>query len=453
MFIENETYKCDCIDLDSEGNGVCKIDDFIFFVKGPLKGERVSIKIDKLNKNFGLATLSTIYMKSPYRVKPICEYYDKCGGCNLMHFNYKMHANYKKHVVKDLLSRIGKVDVLVNDTISMEDARYYRNNIQLFFSMENNKVILGFYGKKSHNVVDIDECITSPKITHRLIPFIKKIVEQSKISIYNPKTKKGCLKSLMIRINKDNELMLCFITNTKELEKGSILVKELTNKFPSIISILHNINIGDSPIHLGKDTKVLFGEKSLTDRIFDNIYEIDINSFYQVNHTQMERLYSKVFEYLNLTKDDVIIDAYCGIGTMSLLASKLCKEVYGIEVVSEAITNANKNKELNNITNANFILGKAEEKIDELVKKIKVDALIVDPPRKGCEESFLKSIIGIPKIVYVSCNPSTLARDIKYLKEYYDIKEVTPVDMFPFSNHVEVVVSLSKNFEKPKDYV
>ena len=190
MFIENATYKCDCIDLDSEGNGVCKIDDFIFFVKGPLKGERVSIKVDKLNKNFGLATLKDIYAKSPYRVKPICEYYDKCGGCNLMHFNYHMHAGYKRYVVKDLLNRIGKMDVEVNETISMEDPTHFRNNIQLFFSKENNKVILGFYGKKSHNVCDIDECITSPKITNRLIPFVKKIVELNKISIYNPKTKK-----------------------------------------------------------------------------------------------------------------------------------------------------------------------------------------------------------------------------------------------------------------------
>ena len=437
MFIENATYKCDCIDLDSEGNGVCKIDDFIFFVKGPLKGERVSIKIDKLNKNFGLASLNQIYIKSPYRVKPICDYYDKCGGCNLMHFNYMMHANYKKHVVKDLLSRIGKIECSVNDTISMEDPRYYRNNIQLFFGMENNKVTLGFYGKKSHNVVDINECIASPKITSRLIPFVKRIVEVNKTTIYNPKTKKGCLKSLMVRINKNNELMLCFITNSEKLEKEEILIKELTNKFPSIVSILHNINVGDSPLHLGDKTRTIYGKKCLSDTIFDNLYEIDINSFYQVNHSQMEKLYSKVFEYLSLNENDTIIDAYCGIGTISLLASKKCKMVYGIEVVKEAIINANKNKELNNITNAEFILGKAEDKIEELVKEKTINALIVDPPRKGCEEAFLKSIVGIEKIVYVSCNPSTLARDLKYLKDFNDIKEVTPVEMFPNTNHVE----------------
>ena len=442
MFIENETYKCDCIDLDSEGNGVCKIDDFIFFVKGPLKGERVSIKVDKLNKNFGLATLKDIYSKSPYRVKPICEYYDKCGGCNLMHFNYYMHSGYKKHVVKDLLLRLGKVAVEVNDTISMEDPTHFRNNIQLFFGMENNKVVLGYYGKRSHNVVDINNCIIAPKITYRLIPFIKQIVSDNKISIYNPKTKKGCLKSLMIRINKENEIMLCFITNTKVLEKENILVKELTNKFPSIISILHNINSLDTPLHLGDNTNVLFGKKCLNDEILGTKFEIDINSFYQVNPIQTERLYTKVFEYLNLNKENVIIDAYCGIGTMSLLASKLCKKVYGIEVVKEAIINANKNKELNNIDNAEFILGKAEDKIEELVKEKKIDALIVDPPRKGCEESFLKSIIGIEKIVYVSCNPSTLARDLKFLKDYYDIKEVQPVDMFCYSNHVETVCLL-----------
>ena len=442
MFIENETYKCDCIDLDSEGNGVCKIDDFIFFVKGPLKGERVSIKVDKVNKNFGLATLKDIYLKSPYRVKPICEYYDKCGGCNLMHFNYMMHANYKRHVVKDLLNRIGKVDVVVNDTISLDDPKYYRNNIQLFFGMENGKATLGFYGKKSHNVVDIDSCITSPLITSRLIPFVKNLVNNNKISIYNPKTKKGCLKSLMIRINKKSELMLCLITNTNTLEKCDVLVKELTNKFPSIISILHNINSADTPLHLGDKTSVLYGEKCLTDTIFNTTYEIDINSFYQINPVQTERLYSKVFEYLKLDKDNTIIDAYCGIGTMSLLASKLCKKVYGIEVVKEAIINANKNKELNNITNAEFILGKAEDKIEELVKNETIDALIVDPPRKGCEESFLKAIVGIEKIVYVSCNPSTLARDIKYLKDFYDIVEVTPVDMFSMTNHVETVCLL-----------
>ncbi|MCR5461602.1 MAG: 23S rRNA (uracil(1939)-C(5))-methyltransferase RlmD [bacterium] len=442
MFIENETYKCDCIDLDSEGNGVCKIDDFIFFVKGPLKGERVSIKVDKVNKNFGLATLKDIYLKSPYRVKPECPYYEQCGGCNLMHFNYYMHSNYKKYVVKDLLNRIGKVDTLVNDTIFMSDPLHYRNNVQVSFSNDNGVIKAGFYAKKTHNVIDMDTCIIAPQIANRIVVFLKRLFTVNKISIYNPKTKKGCIKHVIIRANKKSDVMLCFVTNTKELEKRELLVSEIVKKFPKVVSILHNINIGVTPIHLGNKTNLLYGTNYLTSTIFNTKFEIGLSSFYQVNTTQMEKLYSKVFEYLNLNKDMTLIDAYCGIGTMGLIASKHCKEVYGIEVVDEAIYNANRNKVLNNINNATFILGKAEDEIERLVNNKKIDALIVDPPRKGCEESFLKAIVGIEKIVYVSCNPSTLARDLKFLKEYYDIVEVTPVDMFPFSNHVETVCLL-----------
>ena len=439
MFIENATYKCDCIDLDSEGNGVCKIDDFIFFVKGPLKGERVSIKVEKLNKNFGLASLNQIYSKSPYRVKPICPYYEACGGCNLMHFNYKMHAQYKKYVVKDLIKRIGKLDVVVNDTISMEEPLHYRNNVQVSFARDNGIVKAGFYAKRSHNVIDMETCIIAPQIANRIVTHLKKLFTVNKISIYDPKTKKGCIKHVIIRANKNSDVMLCFVTNTKELEKKDILVDELTKKFPKIVSILHNINIGDTPVHLGNETKLLYGNRFLTSTIFDVVFEVGLSSFYQVNTFQMEKLYQKVFDYLKLTKEDTLIDAYCGIGTMGLIASKHCKEVYGIEVVEEAIENANRNKELNNIENATFILGKAEDEINAIVKNIKISALIVDPPRKGCEESFLKAIVGIKKIVYVSCNPSTLARDLKYLSEYYNIIEVTPVDMFCYSNHVESV--------------
>ena len=236
--------------------------------------------------------------------------------------------------------------------------------------------------------------------------------------------------------------MLCFVTNTNELEKKDLLVTELTKKFPKMVSILHNINSGDTPLHLGNKTNLLYGTNYLTSNVLGVTFEVGLSSFYQVNTTQMEKLYSKVFEYLNLNKDMTLIDAYCGIGTMGLIASKHVKEVIGVEVVEEAIYNANRNKELNNITNASFILGKAEDEIQKLVETKKIDALIVDPPRKGCEESFLKAIIGIEKIVYVSCNPSTLARDLKFLKDYYDIIEATPVDMFPYTNHIESVVSM-----------
>ena len=313
MFIENATYKCDCIDLDSEGNGVCKIDDFIFFVKGPLKGERVSIRIDKLNKNFGLATLNQIYSKSPHRVKPICPYYEQCGGCNLMHFNYKMHAQYKKYVVKDLVKRIGKIDTVVNDTISMEDPTHYRNNVQVSFSLENNVVKAGFYAKKTHNVIDMETCIIAPQIANRIVTYLKQLFTIHKISIYNPKTNKGCIKHVIIRANKNSDVMLCFVTNTKELEKKELLVSELIKKFPKIVSILHNVNVGDTPVHLGNKTNLLYGNKFLTSTIFGVKFEVGLSSFYQVNTIQMEKLYEKVFEYLNLTSEDTLIDAYCGI--------------------------------------------------------------------------------------------------------------------------------------------
>lgn len=450
MFNIGEIKSSICISNDLLGNGICKIDDFTFFIPKILKDEEIEFEITKLNKSYGEGKLLRTIKESKNRIIPICPHYDLCGGCNLMHLNYINHSDYKKDALISLINRIGKVNPPINDCIMMDDYMEYRNNVQVSFSYKNNKIIAGFFKENSHEVSEIDNCIMIPKIANDIINYLKELFTTYNIKPFDYKLNKGIIKHVMIRTNYLSEMMVVLISNTNIIPHLDIIVKDLTTKFSNIISIIHNINNSNTSIHLGNISKVIYGKKYITDRLFDLDFEIDAHSFFQVNRNQVIKLYSKVFEYAKLNKNDVVIDAYCGIGTMTLLASKKCKYVYGIEVVKEAIINANRNKEINKIENVEFILGKAEDKINELITREKIDCLIVDPPRKGCDESFLKSILGIKKIIYVSCGPSTLARDLYYLTNHgYEAKEITPCDMFPFSSHVECVALLQ--LKEPKN--
>ena len=433
-----------CIDIDYEGNGVCKIDGFPVFVPGCLTDELVRFEIVKKNKNFANGKLLEILEPSPFRAVPKCSNYEKCGGCSLMNLEYSKQLEYKKHIVSDTLKRIGKIDTFVSDCIGMDNPYYYRNNVQVPFSY-NGKIIAGFYESKTHNVVDSSECFISNQLVKKMIDYIKQLFIRYRITIYNESNKKGSIKHVVFRNNMKQDFMVIFVTKTPYLNHEKEICEDLIKRFKNVKSIVHNINEEDTSVVLGRSNRIIYGDGIILDVLEGNSFEIGPNTFYQVNSMQMKKLYNKAISYANISSDDVIIDAYCGIGTISLLAAKQAKKVYGIEIVKESIENANKNKIANNVSNVEFYCGPAEKLIYDIIKKDHIDALIVDPPRKGCELSFLDCVLNsnIKRIVYVSCNVRTLSRDLNYLSKKYDVIEVTPVDMFPHTVHVECVTLLS----------
>ena len=443
-----EQYNVDFIDLDYEGRGVCKLEsNFPIFVPNALKGERGKIEITEIKKNFGQAKLIKLYEKSPYRVAPKCPYYDQCGGCNLMHLDYNASLEYKTKLVKDTVRRIASITPNVLPCVGMENNFYYRNKLEFHFSFNNQKIRAGFYNEKTHTVVDIDSCLNEPSIATDIIRFLKSIFKILGVPIYKEKDNRGCVRHVIIRMNQKNEIMVIFVTNTHYLKKDQEIIEALTNKFKNIKSIALSFQPANNNVHIGEKTTILWGKEYLEEELLGIKYNISPESFFQVNHTQTERLYLKVLEYAKLTGKENVIDAYCGIGSISLCLAKSANHVYGIEIIEKAVENARLNAIENKIKNTTFIYGPCEEAISDLVDKKDIDLLVVDPPRKGMDKKFIEAIgpMKIKKIIYVSCNIRTMSRDLVYLSEYgYEVNEITPFDMFPNTTHVETVVCLSR---------
>ena len=444
----NEQYKVEFVDIDYEGRGVCKLENnFPIFVPDALKGERALIEITDLKKNFGSGRVIRFYEKSPLRKNPPCPFYGECGGCNLMHLDYQTSLDFKTSLVKETLKRIANVIVPVNQCVGMKNEFQYRNKLEFHFSFHNQKIRAGFYNEKSHKVVDINKCLVEPDIALEIITFLKSIFKIEGIPIYKEKDKRGCIRHVIIRMNQKKEVMVIFVTNTNYLKKEEIIVPKLVGKFPSIKSVMLSFQPANDNVHIGEYSKLLWGKPYLEEDLLGLKFQISPESFFQVNHDQTERLYQKVLEYACLSGSENVIDAYCGIGTISLFLAKKAAHVYGIEIVKEAVDNANNNKKINKIDNATFIYGPCEEKINELVEKKNIDLIVCDPPRKGMERSFIDTVgkMGIPRMIYVSCNVRTMARDLVYLREYgYEAIEVSTFDMFPNTTHVETVCLLSR---------
>lgn len=434
-----------CSDLNHEGLGVCKIEGFPIFVQGILVGEEGSIQITKLNKNFGYGKLLKLKKVSEERVKPICPIFGICGGCDIMHLNYKSQLDYKLKQANETLKRIGKINYEVTKIEGMESPYYYRNKVQVQYQMKNDKVKCGFYKKGSHEVVEFDECFIQPHLATDIALFIKNLSNEYKIKAYDETTKKGNLRHVLIRCNVNNEYMVVLITNEDKIPFEGKIIEKITKRYPNIKSVIHNINKKDTNVILGDNDRLLYGEKTLLENLMGLNFILSYRSFFQTNHIQTEKLYAKVLEYANPRKDEVIIDGYCGVGTISLMLAQHSKHVYGIEIVEDAINDANENSKINNIENATFIVGKTEEEILKL-NDILIDTIVVDPPRKGCEKKLLDAILtrNIKKIVYVSCDIATLARDLSILEEKYEIKDFTIFDMFPHSAHLESCVLLER---------
>jgi 23S rRNA (uracil1939-C5)-methyltransferase len=435
-------------DLTHDGAGVAKVDGYPIFVPNGLPGEKAQIKVIKANKGYGFGRLIEIHEKSPFRVEIMDEEAHKYGGTQLAHISYEGQLKYKENQVRQVLTRIGKLeDVKVLPIIGMDNPWNYRNKAQVPVGEKDGKLIAGFFKPRSHEIVDTNESVIQLPEVNEAVQAVKEICNELNISAYDEESHKGVLRHIMARYGKQTgELMVVIITRTADIPNKNQLVEKIVAKLPKIKSIVHNVNSKRTNVILGEKTTTLWGNEVIYDYIGDVKFAISALSFYQVNPVQTKVLYEKALEYAELSGDESVIDAYCGIGTISLFLAQKAKKVFGVEVVPEAIEDAKRNAELNGFTNAEFAAGEAEVVIPKWYQEgNSADVLVVDPPRKGCDEALLQTIIEMKpkKVVYVSCNPATLARDLRILEDGgYKTVEVQPVDMFPHTTHCEAVARI-----------
>lgn len=435
-------------DLTHDGAGVAKVEGYPLFVPNGLPGEKAKVKVIKVNKSYGIGRLIELYERSPYRVNIPDSEKTKYGGCQLEHISYEGQLKYKENQVRQVLTRIGKLeDVTVHPILGMDNPLSYRNKAQVPVGEKDGKLVAGFFKQRSHEIVDMDESVIQLPEVNEAIQTAKEICSRLGIPAYNEETHKGVLRHIMARYGKQTgELMVVLITRTPEIPHKKELIDEITARLPEVKSIVHNVNSKRTNVILGEKTNLLWGSEVIYDYIGDVKFAISALSFYQVNPVQTKVLYDKALEYADLNGEESVIDAYCGIGTISLFLAQKARKVFGVEVVPEAIEDARRNAALNGMTNAEFAVGEAEVVIPKWYKEgNKADVLVVDPPRKGCDEALLRTIIEMQpkKVVYVSCNPATLARDLRILEDGgYKTLEVQPVDMFPMTTHVECVAQL-----------
>ena len=438
-------------DLTHDGAGVAKVEGYPLFVPNGLPGEKAKIKVIKVNKGYGFGRLMEITEASPYRVEPECPIYKECGGCQLQHMSYEGQLKAKEKQVSDVLQRIGKLEnVKVHPVLGMENPWRYRNKAQVPIGENEGGLIGGFYQQRSHQIIDMKACIIQQEKNDEVVKEVKEICNINGVRAYDEQKHKGELRHIMARYGlKSGEVMVVLVTRTNELTGKKKIIEEIVKRIPGVKSIVQNINSKKTNVIFGDETKVLWGEEVIYDSIGDIKFAISARSFYQVNPEQTKVLYDKALEYADLTGEENVIDAYCGIGTISLFLAQKARKVYGVEIVPEAIEDAKKNAELNGISNVEFAVGEAETVIPEWYENgVVADVLVVDPPRKGCDDKLLQTIINMKpkKVVYVSCNPATLARDLRVLEDGgYQTVEVQPVDMFPQTMHVECVAQLILN--------
>jgi 23S rRNA (uracil1939-C5)-methyltransferase len=447
---KNKDYIIDITGMGYEGEGVGKIDNFTVFVQGALLGETVQVKIVKVAKNYAYGKLLEVLEASKHRTEPGCGIYKSCGGCQMQHMSYEGQLEFKTQRVKDVMERIAKLqDVVVHDTLGMKEPYRYRNKVQLPVGKVNDEIRIGFYAPRSHDIKDMDTCSIQHEVADKVVKLTREWIIKHNIEPYNELEDKGIVRHIMIRSGfKTGEVMVVIVTREERLPYLKEFVEVMRNNIDGLKSVIQNINSKKTNVILGDKNKTLWGEGTITDYIDEFKFNISPMSFFQVNPVQTEVLYSKTLEYAGLTGNETVFDAYCGTGTISLFLSQKAKKVYGVEIVPEAIEDAKKNALQNNVDNVEFLVGESEKVIPELIDKgIKADVVVVDPPRKGCERSLLEAISKMQpkKIVYVSCDPATLARDLGILKELgYETKEIQPVDMFPQTAHVECVALIER---------
>jgi 23S rRNA (uracil1939-C5)-methyltransferase len=433
-----------------EGEGVSRYQQFTIFVSEALKDETVLAKVVEVKRNFARAEIVSMIKPASERVTPHCQVAKDCGGCQFQHLDYRAQLITKQQRVSDAIERIGGLQgVTVHSTIGMNEPWHYRNKVQYPVGLSGHSVTLGFYRKGTHQIVPMSDCLLQPIITNKISRRIKELAEKYRVSIYNERTGSGMLRHVLIKYGfATNEAMVVLVTNGDSFPDGSKIARDLIGSFPEIKSVVQNINRSRENVILGNTNSVLWGKDSITEKIGSLQFKISANSFFQVNPVQLQALYSKVMEYAALSWKELVLDAYCGVGSLTLVLAKKAKQVYGIESVAEAIFNARENAKLNGVENVEFLTGTVEKVLPNLLKrKLILDVAVLDPPRSGCEEVVLKTLAAskVKRIVYVSCNPGTLARDLKILDELgYKTYEIQPVDMFPHTHHVECVTRIER---------
>ena len=457
-FRKNDLVTLEIEDCGIDGEGIGKADGFTVFVKDAVIGDTVTAKIIKAKKNYGYGRLMEVLKPSPYRVEPKCEFARQCGGCQLQALSYDQQLVFKTNKVKGHLERIGGfTDIPMEPIIGMDELFHYRNKAQ--FPVGRNKegkIVTGFYAGRTHNIIENRDCALGVAENKEVLDRVIAHMEKYGIEPYNEATGKGLVRHVLIRYGYfTKEVMVCLILNGNKLPKEEQLVKSLC-EIPGMTSITINVNKKHSNVIFGEEIRLLWGQEYITDRIGDISYRISPLSFYQVNPMQTQKLYAKALEYADLHGQETVWDLYCGIGTISLFLAQKAKFVRGVEIVPAAIENAKENAKLNGLENTEFFVGKAEEVLPREYKKngVYADVIVVDPPRKGCDETLLETMIEMnpERIVYVSCDSATLARDLKYLCERgYELRKVCPVDQFGMTVHVETVVLLSH--KKPDGHI
>ena len=445
----HEVYTVAIRDLGVHGEGIGSVDGFTVFVPGALPGETVTAEIILLKKSYALGKLLSIEQESPFRVVPECPVYENCGGCQLSHLTYEGQLDMKYRRVKDVIERIaGESGNLVRPVLPAAHPFAYRNKMAVPAGLVKGKAALGCYRQGSHDIIPVSSCAIQKEENNRLLRFARRFIEKYGISVYDEKTRKGSLRHVLGRVGDGGKMMAVLVTASEILPEEKRWIEEIKKELPEVVSLWHNIQSKLGNTILGAKIRHLWGRETLTASLCGLRFEVSPSSFFQVHKEQAEILYEKALAYADLKGGETVIDAYCGTGTISLCLAKKAKRVIGIEIVKPAIEDAKKNAKKNHMENTEFYAADAGKLMPQLYRQGLVpDVIVMDPVRAGCSEEVLKAAAGMnPKrIVYVSCNPATFARDAKILKsEGYEIKEIQPVDMFPQTMHVEAIVLLSK---------
>lgn len=455
-FKKNDLVEVLIEDLSEEGQGIGKADGFTLFIKDALPGDRILAKILKVKKNYGFARMEEIREASPHRVEPVCKHHKACGGCQLQALSYEEQLKFKQNKVWNHLKRIGGFDEIpMEPAAGLDNPFHYRNKAQFPVGYDKEKnLVTGFYAARTHSIIPNMECCLGVDVNKTILEIVLDTMKEYGVTAYDETTGKGLVRHILIRYGfTTKEIMVCIIINGKKLPYEQVFIDRLC-KLDGMTGISLNFNTENTNVIMGEKCRTIWGTDYITDYIGDIRYQISPLSFYQVNPAQTKKMYDLVREFAGLTGTETVWDLYCGIGTISLYLAGMAKQVYGVEIVPQAIEDAKNNARINNITNAEFYVGKAEEVVPDFYKKaggnLHPEVIVVDPPRKGCDTALLETIVKMApeRVVYVSCDSSTLARDLKYLcGEGYELKRVQVVDNFCMTVHVECVTMLQKNVD------
>lgn len=442
---KNKEYIVDIIDNGFQGEGIARIEGFSIFIPNAIKGEKIKILIVKVLSSYAFGKIIQIIEKSEHRIDSDCVTYKRCGGCNLRHIDYDETLNMKQNAVQSLVNKTLKNPVNVGQTVAMGNPYHYRNKLQFPIGVnEKGEPVIGVFANRTHKIIPIQGCMLQDIKAIQIAKYVIDAIKEYKLSIYDEKSGLGLMRHVVVKTAKiTNEYMVILVINGDKLPYAEEIASRLQGACHAITSVIVNVNKKNTNVILGEKNITVLGHNYITDKLGDYYFKISPLSFYQVNPVQAEAMYNYAIEAAEITKNDIVFDLYCGIGTISIFMAKSAKEVYGVEIVEQAIEMAKENAKFNEAENTHFIAGDTEMVLTDLIKNKKVipDIIMVDPPRKGLDNITINNILDISprSLIYISCNPASLVRDLAKLEEKYKIKSMQPFDMFPFCHHCEVV--------------